>query len=87
VKAKDPLPTGPHLLSMQFEPTGKPDIRNGKGVPANVRLLVDGKPIAEGKLPHTVPIRLGQGGAMLVGMDSGAPVNPEYKPPFRYQAR
>lgn len=37
-----------------------------------------------GELPYTVPIRLGQGGAMLVGQDSGAPVNPEYTPPFRY---
>lgn len=84
VKAKDKLPAGKHMLSMQFEPTGKPDVKNGKGVPAKVTLLVDGKSIADGKLPYTVPVRLGQGGAMLVGMDSGAPVNPEYKPPFKF---
>jgi arylsulfatase len=85
VKGGDPLPTGKHFLSMQFEPTGKPDLKNGKGVPAKVTLLVDGKPIASGDLPHTIPIRAGQGGAMLVGMDTGAPVNPEYTPPFRYE--
>ena len=84
VKAPDPLPAGRHLLGMQFEPTGKPDIKNGKGVPATVTLLLDGQPIASGELPHTVPIRLGQGGAMLVGQDGGAPVNPEYSPPFAY---
>lgn len=84
VKASDPLPEGRHLLGMQFEPTGKPDIKHGKGVPGRVTLLLDGAPIATGELPHTVPIRLGQGGAMLVGQDSGAPVNPEYTPPFRY---
>lgn len=87
VKADTPLPAGKHFLSMQFEPTGKPDMKNGKGVPAKVTLLVDGKPVATDQLPHTVPIRLGQGGAMLVGMDSGSPVCPEYKPPFKYQGR
>ncbi|KRG43271.1 arylsulfatase [Stenotrophomonas panacihumi] len=84
VKANDTLPSGRHLLGMQFEPTGKPDIKHGKGVPGRVTLLLDGEPIAKGELPYTVPIRLGQGGAMLVGQDSGAPVNPEYEPPFRY---
>jgi arylsulfatase len=84
VKAKDKLPAGKHFLSMQFEPTGKPDIKNGKGVPAKVTLLVDGKPIVTGEMPHTVPNRLGQGGAMIVGADPGAPVNPEYKPPFKF---
>jgi arylsulfatase A-like enzyme len=84
VKASEPLPSGAHFLSMQFEPAGKPDIPKGKGVPAKVTLLLDGTPIANGELPHTVPIRLGQGGAMVVGADTGAPVNPEYKPPFAF---
>ena len=81
VRADATLPSGKHLLSMQFEPTGKPDLKHGKGVPARVTLLVDGKAIASGHLPHTVPIRMGQGGAMLVGMDAGSPVCPDYKPP------
>ena len=75
---------GRHFLSMEFEPTGKPDIPNGKGVPANVNLLVDGMTLASGEFPVTIPIRLGQGGAMVVGADPGAPVNPEYEPPFRF---
>jgi arylsulfatase A-like enzyme len=84
VKSKDILPSGKHFLSMQFEPTGKPDLKNGRGVPAKVTLLVDGQEVAGDNLPYTVPIRLGQGGAMLVGMDAGSPVSPEYKPPFKY---
>ena len=30
----DPLPTGRHQLWFEFEPTGKPDLPNGKGTPA-----------------------------------------------------
>jgi arylsulfatase A-like enzyme len=84
VKATETVRAGEHFLSMQFEPTGKPDLKNGKGVPANVTLLVDGKQVAAGSLPYSTPFRLGQGGAMLVGQDTGAPVSPEYKPPFRF---
>jgi hypothetical protein len=87
VKAKDKLPAGKHLLSMQLVPTGKPDFAAGKGVPAKVTLLVDGKAVAQGKLPYTVPNRLGQGGAMLVGQDTGSPVNPEYKSPFKFTGK
>jgi arylsulfatase len=84
VKSEKELPSGAHFLSMQFEPTSKPDIAKGKGVSAKVTLLVDGNPIASGELPHTIPLRPGQGGAMIVGVDPGSPVCPEYKPPFRF---
>lgn len=87
VRSSERLPHGHHLLGMQFEPTGKADIKHGRGVPGRVTLLLDGEPIATGDLPYTVPIRLGQGGSMLVGQDNGAPVNPEYKPPFRYTGK
>lgn len=87
VKAGQKLPSGAHLLSMQFEPTGKPDIKNGKGVPAKVTLLVDGESVATGQLPYTVPIRLGQGGSMLVGKDSGSSVCPEYHAPFPFSGK
>ena len=47
-------------------------------------LLVDGKDVGKGSLPVTTPIRLAQGGAMLVGADVGAAITPEYTPPFRF---
>ena len=84
VKSAAALPVGHHFLSMEFEPTGKPDIARGKGAPGIVKLLVDGQEIGRGDLPVTSPLRLGQGAAMLVGADAGAPVTPEYRPPFRF---
>jgi arylsulfatase len=84
VKSKDAVPLGHHFLSTQFEPTGKPDFAQGKGTPGVVTLLVDGKEIGRGDLPVTTPNRLAQGGAMLVGADSGAAVTPEYNAPFPF---
>jgi arylsulfatase A-like enzyme len=84
VKSRDSVPAGRHFLSMEFAPTGKPDFTKGKGTPGTVKLLVDGKEIGCGELPVTTPNRLAQGGAMLVGLDSGAAVTPEYSAPFRF---
>ena len=78
------VPEGKHFLSMEFTPTGKPDFPNGKGVPGNVELFVDGKSAGKAKWPVTTPIRLGQGAAMLVGEDTGSSVIPDYKPPFKF---
>ncbi len=49
-----------------------------------VKLLVDGQEVGRGDLPVTTPNRLAQGGAMLVGADTGAAVTPDYDPPFRF---
>jgi len=84
VRAKAGVSAGHHFLSMEFEPTGKPDFEKGKGAPGVARLLVDGKEVGRGEFPVTTPIRLAQGGAMLVGADTGATVTPEYQPPFRF---
>jgi arylsulfatase len=84
VRSTTRVPTGRHFLSMEFEPTGKADAKHGKGTPGTVRLLVDGKEVGRGELPVTTPIRLAQGGAMLVGADTGATVTPEYASPFRF---
>ncbi len=86
VKSKAPIPAGRHILSMEFAPTGKPDIKNGKGAPGAVKLLIDGEEVGNGELSVTTPLRLAQGGAMLVGADTGAPVTADYAPPFRFTA-
>ena len=75
---------GRHFLSVEFKPTGKADPKNGKGTPGDVTLLVDGKKVGEGTFPVTTPIRLAQGGHMLVGADNGSSVTPAYDPPFAY---
>ena len=42
VSAPDPVPEGRHELRFEFEPTGAPDIPNGKGAPGLAQLYVDG---------------------------------------------
>ena len=87
VRSDERVPDGRHFLSMEFAPTGQPDIKNGKGTPGTVTLFVDGTEIGRGDFPVTTPIRLAQGGAMLVGADTGSSVTPDYGPPFRFDGR
>jgi arylsulfatase len=77
---------GDHIFSFEFTPTGKPDIAHGKGAPAKIKLLVDGKVVGKGDLPVTIPISLGLAGGVSVGSDSGSPVmlDEEYRPPFAF---
>ena len=57
-------------------------VEPGGGV---VRLLVDGAPVGEGRLPKDLPFRWQIGGARLhVGEDRGLPVSDDYHPPFPF---
>ena len=87
VKSKTNVPEGKHFLSMEFTPTGEPDVKKGKGTPGTVTLMLDGKEIGRGDIPVTSPIRLGQGAQMLVGADNGSAVTPEYKAPFKFTGK
>lgn len=78
------IPEGDHIFSFEFTPTGKPDIPKGKGVPASIKLLIDGKPIGTGDLPVTIPLSLGLAAGVCVGADAGSPVMEDYKPPFAF---
>lgn len=78
------IPEGDHIFSFEFTPTGKPDIPRGKGVSANVKLLIDGKQIASGDLPVTIPLSLGLAAGVCVGADLGSPVMEDYVPPFSF---
>jgi arylsulfatase len=84
VQSKDGIPEGDHIFSFEFTPTGKPDIAKGKGVPANIKLFVDGKQVGSGDLPVTIPIQLGLAAGVSIGSDAGAPVMTDYKPPFTF---
>lgn len=84
VESSEPLPNGDHIFSFQFEPTGAADPANGKGTPAKITLLVDGKPVGNGDLPVTIPLSLGLGSGLAVGCDPGSPTMPDYKPPFKF---
>jgi arylsulfatase A-like enzyme len=76
------VPTGRHILSFEFEPTGQPEPLKGKGAPGIVKLFIDGEPAGQGELPVTIPLSLGLAAGVSVGHDAGAPVTDEYTPPF-----
>jgi arylsulfatase len=75
---------GRHELRFQFEPTGKPDLANGKGTPARGQLYVDGKLVAEGDLPVTIPLDIGITDGLTCGRDDGSTVTADYPSPFAF---
>lgn len=84
VASETPVPPGKHELRVEFEPTGKPDIKQGKGAPAHVQLYVDGQLSAEGDLPVTIPLDIGITEGLACGRDEGSSVTTEYRGPFAF---
>ncbi len=78
------IPTGHHVLSFEFVPTGEAEPMMGRGTPGTITLFVDGKSVGSGELPVTIPITMGLAAGVSVGLDSGAPVTHEYQPPFAF---
>ena len=78
------VPTGNHILSFEFEPTGKPEPLKGKGAPGIAKLFIDGELVGQAELPVTIPLSLGLAAGVSVGQDAGAPVTDEYTPPFPF---
>ena len=78
------VPEGRHSLRFEFEVTGEPDIRHGKGAPGRGQLYIDGKLVGQTDIPLTMPLSLGLGGGIVCGADTGASVTPDYKPPFAF---
>ena len=83
VVSEEAVPSGEHELRFEFEPTGPPDMPNGKGTPANLQLYVDGKLVGAGAAPVTVPFVLNPGG-LACGANPGSPVTPDYPSPFKF---
>lgn len=80
------IPQGDHVFSFESIPSGKPDIAKGKGAPATIKLLIDGKEVGSGEIPVTIPLSLGLGGGAVLGVDNGSPVMlaEDYAPPFAF---
>jgi arylsulfatase len=83
LRAGDGLTPGRHALRYEFEPTGEPDIANGKGVPGRGQLYVDGELVANTEYPHTTPLFFELEG-LSCGFDFGAPAAEAYEPPFPF---
>src|SRR5262249_31476719 len=84
VQSDAAVPEGEHVFSVEFTPTGKPDVTKGKGTPANIKLFVDGEMVGSGDLPVTIPLSLGLSAGVCVGADSGSPVMTDYSAPFAF---
>jgi arylsulfatase len=82
VLAEGGLSAGRHALRYEFEPTGAPDIPNGKGAPGRGQLYIDGKLVGASEFPHTTPLFFELEG-LSCGFDFGAPAG-EYDPPFPF---
>lgn len=50
LESKSELPTGRLSLRLEFEPTGEPDVANGKGAPGRAQLYVNQKRVGSGRL-------------------------------------
>ena len=84
VSSSEQLTPGKHLLRYEFEPTGPPDLKAGKGTPGIARLLVDGQSVGQAEFPVTVPLALGIGSGLAVGRNPGSPVSHSYATPFAF---
>jgi arylsulfatase len=84
VPSNQSIAPGDHVLSFEFTPTGPPDIPKGKGVPANIKLFVDGELVGSGDLPVTVPLLMGLAGGVSIGANAGSPIMPDFDPPFAF---
>ena len=82
--SNEEIPEGEVLLRYEFEPTGKPKPAEGKGVPANGQLYINGKLVAAIQMPHTVPTLFGSEG-LTCGYEGGSEVAPdEYRGAFKF---
>ena len=59
------VPTGKVSLRYEFEKTGEPDLKAGKGSAGKAQLYINKKLVGEMKLPYTVPLALGIGSGDL----------------------
>ncbi len=84
VSSDQPVPPGKRSLSYEFEPTGPPDLRNGKGTPGIAKLIVDGELVGQAEFPVTVPLALGIGSGFAVGRNPGSSVSQMYSSPFPF---
>jgi arylsulfatase A-like enzyme len=87
VGSSEAIPPGRHSLSYQFEPTGAPDLRTGKGTPGHARLFVGDGLVGEADFDVTVPLALGICGGAAVGRNPGSTISEMYAPPYAFTGK
>jgi arylsulfatase len=81
IASDQPLPAGNHVVRFSFKYDG-----GGIGKGATGTLFVDGKQVAQGQIPRTIPTRFSLDETFDVGEDTGTPVVENYvnKMPFAF---
>ncbi len=87
VMSSDKVPKGRHQLRYEFKATDKPDFQKGKGTPGQGKLYIDENQVGQLDIPITTPFALGLTSGFMVGADTGSPVAPDYKTPFRFTGK
>ena len=80
------VPEGESSLRYEFEPTGAPNVREGKGTPGRGQLYINGELVGFTEFPVTVPIVFGIEG-LSCGYDFGEAVTHKYAAPFRFTGK
>jgi arylsulfatase len=81
------VPEGDVTLVYEFEVTGEPDIRSGKGAPGTGKLFMNGQQVGQVDMDVTVPLLFSAEG-MSCGQDYGDSVDHQgYAPPFRFTGK
>jgi arylsulfatase len=81
IASDQPISPGNHVVRFGFRYDG-----GGLGKGATGVLFVDGRQVAEGRIPHTIAIRFTLDETFDVGEDTGTPAVEDYanKMPFRF---
>ena len=81
IVSDQPLPAGNHVVRLNFAYDG-----GGIGKGATGTLFVNGRQVAQGRIPQTVGVRFSLDETFDIGEDTGTPVVEDYvdKMPFRF---
>lgn len=82
ITGREVLAAGAHQLSVEFDYDG-----GKRGAGATVRLLVDGKEHATGRIPRTIGALMVSEGGASIGRDYGTTLSDDYASPFIYPGK
>jgi arylsulfatase len=80
VVSSEKVPAGKSTLRMDFQVTGPPDFKAGKGAPGVAKLFINGKEVGSAKINDTVPLAFSlSGDGLCCGRDSLTSVSADYR--------
>jgi arylsulfatase len=82
IAAPKALAPGTHHIRFDFAYDGGGIGKGGTGT-----LLVDGNPVAKGRIEKTIPIRVTLDEGLDIGEDTGTPVATTYDVPFKFTGK